>query len=109
MLGFLPIMMTVNADFKGNLLSLLQCIRGNGLVFSSAFTQLNAVEGRGSALGTAQSHMLSPELHCIPWSQHGVCWPMCIHVLLGTVALQHPCAAQESEMRVQTTVVNNQC
>lgn len=84
MLGFLLIMMTVNADFKGNLLSLWQCIHGNGIVFRRSSVQwLYTAECRGGRFGhgagdqgTVFSHV--PSLHCVPWSQHSVCWPACI-------------------------------
>lgn len=106
MLVPLPIMMTVNADFKGNLLSLLQCIHGNGLAFRrGSVPWLYTAEGSGGRFGhgagdqgTARSRVLSPALHCVPWSQHRLCWPACIYVLLGTAALEQPCAGQESEM-----------
>lgn len=110
MLVLLLIMMTVNADFKGNLLSLLQCIHGSGLVFSrGSVPWLFVAEGSGGQFGhgawdqgTACSRVPSPALHCVPWPRHSMCWPACIYVLLGTAALEQPCAGQESEMRVQT-------
>lgn len=89
-MSVLLLLMTVNADCKGNLLSLLQCIHGNVQLLWLCMAEHGGRFGHGAEdLGTAVSCVrLFPDLGTAVY----LCWPVYIYVLLGTAALEQLCA-----------------